>query len=624
MARYAAYAAIAYMGLANFPVRFLPIEAGVDGSWIFALNALAAEGGSLGREVFFTYGPLGFLLEPRAIGSNLAIGSGFWLAVHVLLIAFLVAEVRRGKAWESAGLSVVLVLSMGIGYWDEYLILLVVGLLSMAAHDGQPRGAVWGAFAGALAALCLFMKFTLGIAAAATVLISVAVFRTRKTGSWRDSAWTAATYFMTAGALAAWHFQSGAEAARWLEMSWEITRGYGLAMTLFGSRVPLVEAGLALVSLGILFWRTDGGQRRALLVFAPALGMSYKHAFVRQDWHTFAFFCFLPLASAASTLFAGRAVRWVRWFAFGISSLTLAVAVSHWGLYREAPKRDAAHLWRHVSLRTGSERTMQLVRLGETTATLEAQAAGDPSNRRMREDWAADIRASGGVAIGVPYEVTSIALQEMRWARLPTVQMYSAFTPKLDSETAAYFASSAAPEWIWIRMWNINEGHLLLNNPKTWGEILRRYHVTGVDEPRGEVLLRKSEEVRVPPARVQEQGEVRANEWVTVRGGDDVRAAFDVKYNSVGSVLRFLYKLPPVYLEFEREDGSQGEYRFPEETARGGVMISKLPMNARELADVVDGKPIPEVSRLRLKVSLPSLTARRIGVTWILPAVGVR
>jgi hypothetical protein len=616
-ARWGAYAAIGYMALANLPVKFQPVEAGVDGSWIFALNSLAAEGSLLGREVFYTYGPFGYLLEPRAVGDNLAAGAGFWLAIHAVLLAFLVNVVRQGRAWEAAGVSVVLVLSQGIGYWDEYLVLLVVGLLSVEADDGRSRGAVWRTAASVLAALCLFMKLTLGIAAAATVLAGVVVRhlpRVTSAGRFaRDIAWAMAAYLATAGGLAAVYFRGGDEVARWLEMSWEITRGYGLAMTMFGSRLTLAEAGLALGLTGILFWLADAGQRKALLVFAPAIGLSYRHAFVRQDWHTFAFFCFLPLASAASAMFASGRGRWARWYAFGISGATLALAVSHWGLYPEAPRRDADHLWKHVSLRTGFERARKLVGFNETTAAL--QAASLPSGLRMRDDWAERVRVSGGAAVGIPYEVTAIALQGMRWGRLPTMQMFAAYTSKLDERTAAYFASATAPEWIWIRMWNLNERHLVLDNPLTWDEILRRYRVAGVDEARDEVLLRREGPVREATERTHEQGLAVANGWAELRG--DVRGAFEVRLTALGRMAQALYKLPPVYFEFEREDGSIWGYRLLSETARSGAMVRTLPRNARELADLVDGKPIPLVSRFRLRVSIPRLVAPPIRVTWM-------
>ena len=44
----------------------------IDGSWILGLNLASANHLEFGRDVAWTYGPLGFVFYPMDVGTNLA------------------------------------------------------------------------------------------------------------------------------------------------------------------------------------------------------------------------------------------------------------------------------------------------------------------------------------------------------------------------------------------------------------------------------------------------------------------------------------------------------------------------------------------------------------------------
>ena len=55
------------------PIYFAKISSGLDPSWIYAINVAGPMGLKFGEDVFFTYGPLGFLCSCAAVGGNAAI-----------------------------------------------------------------------------------------------------------------------------------------------------------------------------------------------------------------------------------------------------------------------------------------------------------------------------------------------------------------------------------------------------------------------------------------------------------------------------------------------------------------------------------------------------------------------
>jgi hypothetical protein len=59
-------AVVLYVFICTFPIQFEPLQSGLDGSWMYAINRLATSAtDGIGRNVAFTYGPWGFVLKPR-------------------------------------------------------------------------------------------------------------------------------------------------------------------------------------------------------------------------------------------------------------------------------------------------------------------------------------------------------------------------------------------------------------------------------------------------------------------------------------------------------------------------------------------------------------------------------
>src|SRR3954469_22751865 len=67
------------------PLRYWPLGRDVDSTWRFALNFAAAHGLVAGRDVVFTYGPLGYLVFPEDTGNNLMAGLAFQSALWAVL-----------------------------------------------------------------------------------------------------------------------------------------------------------------------------------------------------------------------------------------------------------------------------------------------------------------------------------------------------------------------------------------------------------------------------------------------------------------------------------------------------------------------------------------------------------
>src|SRR5450432_918721 len=105
----------------SFSVPFESVKPGLDESWAWALNAVTQTNYIFGRDVVFTYGPLGFLMCPRPIAHNFQGASGFAVCLQAIFAALagvlaFSARTRRGFFLFLAGF----VAANAFGLWGEY------------------------------------------------------------------------------------------------------------------------------------------------------------------------------------------------------------------------------------------------------------------------------------------------------------------------------------------------------------------------------------------------------------------------------------------------------------------------------------------------------------------------
>src|SRR5215472_3507399 len=101
------WAGVGVVALALFACTFrfeaALMQGELDPSWVFALNYFFDKGIIVGAEEVFTYGPLGFVVYPQAVGQNLAIALALAVAVQLAAALALASCVfRQGRGWAHA------------------------------------------------------------------------------------------------------------------------------------------------------------------------------------------------------------------------------------------------------------------------------------------------------------------------------------------------------------------------------------------------------------------------------------------------------------------------------------------------------------------------------------------
>jgi hypothetical protein len=590
--------------VATFPGTYTPLETGLDASYRYALNALAETGSVHGRDVVFTYGPLGYLLVPVDVGSNLLHAVAAWLLVHALLAVVLLHRIRStGRFWPALAFGIPLLLALGLGMPFEYQLLLVVGMLVILSLEEGRGAAPAAASAGMLAAAGLLAKFSLGISALAIVLAGE-MARAVQERPWRR--WVAASaiagYGATLFVLSLILFGSPSFFFRWISGSIELASGFSAAMSLptrLGGLLMGQAAVLVFAVVVLLVRKAEGRLGHAGLVFLVPVLFSFKHGFVRQDLHIGNFFPFL-IAAMGILLMQSRARREIAITSAGIAM----VGMLAFGTYAQMGAVELPRIGWTLSGGRGLGNLSSLVTLPATRTALAAAGDVNLEKDRLPERWTAIMRASGVRADVYPWEIAYIAANDLDWAPNPLLQTYTAYTRNLDRMSAAHFSEETRPDFLLFEYKGIDMRHPLLDAPATWRSILRHYALLEGELAPPRLLLGAVESRFPPPGEIRLRAKGVSGEWVGVpESGRLLFAEIRMSLRLKGWLDKVLFRIPPVAMDVEYESGKTGSFRILPDTAVNGLLLNYLPSNVDETAGLLLGRAHDRVRRFRIGAS---------------------
>lgn len=587
--------------LVLFPAAFIPLSTGLDASYLYAINALPGTDLLFGRDVAFTYGPLGYLLLPSSFGNNLAWAMAFRVAMHALFAFILASLFLRGvSAARVASFSVLYLLAVVLGLPYDYQLLLLLALWLGSAQEIDLLLPVAAPLCAALAVFFSLIKVNLGIASCALVASYLAtIFLRRKPGRWVEAGLAAAAFVIAAVACVVIYFETPGNFLRWIHAQSELARGFGSAMSYRGEPAVLVLGLAALAVFLVLLARFRLRERSGSfwwMTLLPVL-LAFKHGFTRQDAHVVLFFSFL-LGVLAVGLLVGRGEAEAR-ASLGscLAVLLLAVPVA---LAMDAPRTQE-----QVALVTGQRGAGNLrsvFRLPAMRRDVERRGRRQLEPALLPAAFVDPARARNlGVDV-VPAELSYLPANGLRWVPSPVLQLYSAYTRDLDAWTARHYEGPRAPDLVLAEFRGVSSRNMVWDSPETWRAIVRRYEPMGVRPRPGLLALRKR--TSAPDWSWRKLGEerLRSRGWTRVPRTDDwLFAELQMPLDLSGRLAETVFRLPPVFAEVVYDDGRKVRWRLLPETAGSGILMNHAPRNLRGLAALWRGGPKSHVVRFRLR-----------------------
>jgi hypothetical protein len=573
-----------YILLIACPIRYWPLESGVDSTWRFALNYAAAAGPTAGSNPVFTMGPFSYLIFPQNIGNNLARGLLFqsilWLALaaifaklffaagiplrNLILFSFFFALSTPLFFFNSlgqenlmlAGALILLVLSYIRGSWASYFgALVLIGLLPFLKLTGFVIGA--GALAGYLLERLFRRNRKMIPELAAAIVIPASVI---------------ALSLLLTSVPAALDYVRG---------SGEIISGYSAAMSFPGANIEVVSALEALAVLAGLLWfqavSSDAILLRFFVLFlAFPIFASFKHGFIRQDVHTDNFFCFIALALALVAL----TVKLDR----TSSTRVVPLAIVFFIIWQDTISHGTV---RNLYQPTGEKAIRMLwgaVRFDRLKQNLDSSVARFPEDSKIEPELGNIIGDSPLASLSVNF--TNLAAAGMKIRLYPVIQRYSAYTPYLDNLNAEWIRDKG-PRYLVFDGGSIDDRDPWAETPAMWLEVYRWYD-TRLLGLRNLLLERRNTPRFATLETIRHFTIPFTGELDLPASADPIFWTMKCDYSTRGKLEKLLFRLPSALMSFHRTNGTSRSARVIPAVLVSPVIGNYLPNNLAQFSQVFD------------------------------------
>lgn len=149
-----------------------PIRIGLDPSWSYAISKAAEDGMIFGKEIIFTFGPLGYLFKGVPLERNFWPITAFRLLVYfsaytIAIIKILTLRTNLEKILLTLSLLIALILRITSDYQILFAFIIILSFEELLKKSIR----LWSLGLGAFAGFCLLTKFTLGIGVLGSLIL---------------------------------------------------------------------------------------------------------------------------------------------------------------------------------------------------------------------------------------------------------------------------------------------------------------------------------------------------------------------------------------------------------------------------------------------------------------------
>ena len=577
-------------------VPFQPIfpTAGLDNSWMFALNQAVAQKLVFGTDIVLTYGPYASMytrLYHPATDHLMVWGNVFLCAGYALLLIWFTRGMNLFR------LLVFVLFVAGYQYSRDapYLFYpLLLALFTYRITLGESHrhklnlstASRWGLLLplAGLGLLPLTKGSLLPLSALTAVLCGAVL--------WIRGERLLACLFVTipAASLALFWAISGqpilALPAFLIRMN-TVVSGYTDAMSASGKAAEwiLYLLAAAMVLRAIASNRLAPKESTAFLCASVALFLfvCFKGGFVRHDGHALIAGTSIVMCSLLTTaLMEKRAAMTV---AFALSLIS--------GIYT-----DTRYVKSSVSSLTGNLLgtyssmwegiRMRLFEPSTLPASFDAGLAA------IRKEF--PIPELPGTTDTYSYHQSELLASGNRWSPRPTIQSYAAYAPSLLQLNEAHLQGDRSPDHIMFAVEPIDGRLPALEDGLSWPSLIENYSIERVDNMKrfsGEIAYLKKLKARGRDTTATEISSATHNlgeEVILPETPGNLFAEIGVRPTWAGRALSTLFKLPHLNISVTFDDGRERNFRFVASMGGSRFLLSPLVENTSDFIFLASGQ----------------------------------
>jgi hypothetical protein len=596
--RFAGCAFAFYLVLLAFPPAPVSLGPGADPGSMIGFNMAHAYGLVMGRDLFWTYGPLTYLVSPDPISGDKYLSLMFPLGIYLAWAGAFLLLIRRCRPrglalWAGLVLASLGLLNPLLSPERAELALITVALLPLA-FPGRFRYLEIG-FLGVLAGIATLLRFNLAVQYGPMAL-GIWAFTV-----WRDRPLRGTLRWQAIAALLAYPVSTfviylvangrAGSFVPWARYSVEIAGSFSEAMTLPGPRWQTLTALTLLATVFLLIpliAKKPVPLLPGLLISLFVAFGDFKHGFVRQDMpHSIQFAPRLAV-TALLVLFCAATRRDRRLvIAFQVACLVLATAY----VFHELPgySRVVGNNLYLAQVRTAAP---QYWNWSSTWQRLARQRSANLAPLRLGETFHRVV--NGGTVDPEPYELSETLANGWRWRPAPIFEMYVAYTPALDSLNAAHYSESAlAPEYVLMGWYSVDGRNPMFDTPLSWRSLLNWYDLR-LQTPT-QLLLSRRTQPRCGAPQPLGSTTARWNHPLAVpQYAPALVMAADIRLSLWGKLRTLAFRLNPMWVDVVFHSGRRSTWRVLRANSNEGVIVNPFAQNVADVGRLFLSDPVSD------------------------------
>jgi len=563
--------------ITSFPAIGRVIDISLDPSWLYALNYFFFKNMQFGKDIMFTYGPLGFLKGPQPVGNNLLVGICFYFATYMILvysIVCLIMSIHREKRALAMVMYTFLVFYILARFEASlyYLSVLLVPTLILN-YDNSKRPFFMHITAAVISTLFL-IKIGWGIVG----LLFLGSYLTRKLlleKKYRLFLWPIITGAIVFFTLWFCIYNDFSGITNYIFSGFQFIYGNASAMSLDpGNDLSVIHfLSVLIIMMFFMFYAKDKKIYLINSIFLlPSIAM-FKYAFGRQDRGHIKVFTDFLLVYFFVIIIQKLSVRKKMIFSILFCILLLMFfrlngtpGLSTFMVFNGGLGKGIKNLYNaSFGYKAYRENLTH-----DSEIRLKKEILSKEILKEIKQ-YPTDI---------YPWNTTYIPANNLNWRPRPVFQSYVAYTPWLDEADNDFVTSKDAPVYIiWVtKRWggavgSVDGRYLFNDEPKTIYEIINNYEPILFEE---KAVLLKRKEIPTFCESVELHGEkCRWDEWINipVPKNNVIRAKIEFARTLYGKIKRLLWKEKEVFIEYKFKKGKIKKHRLVVDNAISGVWI---------------------------------------------------
>jgi hypothetical protein len=556
--------------------------AGLDPSWQLVIEHAFRNSLQFGKDIVFTFGPLGFLYTGLFAPDTYIWLVLAWTLFSVLLTTTLLA--LRPDATAPPVLAVLFVIAAAALFPNDGFLLLSPLLLIVLQTTRPERRGLAVALAVVLAAFAL-SKFTAFLIASLVIAIAAAIDALKH----RRMPLPLIAFAASFALLYRWSGQEFSSLIPYISGALEISSGYSRAMQVKGPwREIAAFTGLsAVLAVSLMAMEVRHARRRREYVVSAgivaalllSLFMIFKAAFVRHDGHALIGWSGLVLSTA---FLSGRA----RIISGNLgAAVLLAIGLASFA------GATLSHRYQNEGETTWPLGVFTTAGLADRVDTALATALDWPARLRAlegeRQAALARIRAEhpigpieGSVDLFTSDQAILLA-HGLEYRPRPVFQSYSAYTPSLIERNRDAFRGDGRPKTVLFMPSVIDNRFPSLDSGALWPVLIQHYDA--VDLRDGFAVLRERPQPRPVSLPLVSEVPTTFDSRLAVPDGDGpLWVEIDLKRNIAGKLVTTAFKEPEVLIHAEFGAAGWRTWRLVPSMSGAGFLLSPVVGNTMD------------------------------------------